>query len=716
MRHMQLLANWSKFCGVMPLALIHHLLCCSYPVDSPTVMSAVTFLHKAGVAVYFQESCPNWVVIRPRFVTDLTKAIMNAGKTTHEWDDDQYLPKQSREQYIRTLRLDGVLNVRLLPYLWGAAGLTEGVQPSSLVRLFLHTGVFLDISHPNDIDKHGKRTQKALDEHPIWSAQDAHNVCAEGDDECLWKHVMVLKFKEGRDKDQAVKLLKAAEANNKHRRKLSLVMQQTRLSHMSVPPVPPSPPLRTMSKSISTSGDNQRFSCPQLLLVPALLRSSNSRAIRNEVATWYRMPPYTHTLAAVRFRFKVAGFVPAALMVSVFRICLPKLVKLKGSGTRHIWKNGASFCYNTGGVDSKDMWKIFLRLHELREAASTATWSLLDVAMMRPHAEENSDAQEKMLKALSELVVDVEHILNNELRSPLQYLCHVLSPPGLLDEGLSWGLSQCTPHPPLLAERADGFSLSLVAKAQSNPDVVLRCFASGHSIDPSDLLPVTSYFPADETKTETYDTSKNTVNADDTIVESEETYSESKHSVGHDFDTPDLQKITESPAKAADVDTLSVTQDLQSPSAAPTVSNSALNQPHSTVASASATATSATAFSASAVILDRKQFLKNRFLAKASGTISTPPPTHPTLLPPTRPNLLPVYTPIGSIPTFWRWPKEQPHGEYRPPAYWTGDPTTTQWMDVTSEMKDNLQSLVDTITKPKLVGPCTHGVTGSGWS
>ena len=745
---MQLLANWSKFCGVMPLALIHHLLCCSYPVDSTTVMNAVTFLHKAGVAVFFQQSCPNWVVIRPRFVTDLTKAIMNAGKTKHKWDDDQYLPKQSREQYIQTLRLDGVLNVRLLPYLWGAGGLTEGVQPSSLVRLFLHTGVFLDITHKKDLQEHGERTQRALDEHPIWTAQDENNVCADGDDDCLWKHVMVLRFREFRDKDQAVKLLKAAEATDKQRRKLSLVMERRSLSRVPVPLPPPSPPLRTKSRATRNSADNDRYLCPRLLLVPALLRSSNSRAIRNEVTTWYRMPPYTHTLAAVRFRFKVAGFVPAALMVSVFRICLPKLVKLNRSGPRHIWKNGASFCNSTGGTDSEDKWKIFLRLHELREAASMTTWSLLDVAVMRPHAEEDSDRQETMLKALSELVKDVEHILNNVLRSPLQYLCHVLSPPGLLDEGLSWGLSQCTPHPALVAERADGFSLSLVAKAQTNPDVVLRCFASGHTIDPADLLPVASraipsgYFPGDETKTEGFEAKTETVNAKNVTVEAKtppegktahpedksphpegngspggftwtdlralaakapvkEMYSQSKHNHSK---ASDEQQMSKKSAKAANVGTLAAKPDSQSPSAAPAAAHPfkpVSGRPRSKAVVKSRSADGASAASASAMIMDPQNLLKRK-LALAKGNGTAPPPTPP--------RILPMNTPIGSIPKYWQWPTEQPHGEYRPPAYWTGDPTTTQWMDVTSEMKDNLQLLVDKITKEKLVGTCRMNV------
>ena len=163
-------------------------------------------------------------------------------------------------------------------------------------------------------------------------------------------------------------------------------------------------------------------------------------------------------------------------MGSVFSSLLPVL--LQNSVDYQLWKTGAQLHYDNQAGDYDDTTpqsKLILRLHYL------GSWATVDIGTMEPvECFGPSSHCSRMLRAST---IVVERVLND---IGLKRMCNVLSPPGLVMEGLFWGL-QTLHSKGDKAKVADGFCWEEVAEAQTNSerlfDTNLKTF-----VDPSTLV------------------------------------------------------------------------------------------------------------------------------------------------------------------------------------------------------------------------------------
>ena len=170
-------------------------------------------------------------------------------------------------------------------------------------------------------------------------------------------------------------------------------------------------------------------------------------------------------------------------MGSVFSSILPLL--LKNSVDYQLWKTGAQLHYESSNQNGSDQTgsdtqtpsetpnsKLIFRLHEL------GPWTTFDIATMEPIEDYHADSPcNQMLRAS---VLAVQRV------AKLQCVCNVLSPPGLVMEGLFWGLQSLMTNINE-ATMADGWSWKEVAEAQRNCQ---RLFDRSAKIfvDPSTLI------------------------------------------------------------------------------------------------------------------------------------------------------------------------------------------------------------------------------------
>ena len=191
---------------------------------------------------------------------------------------------------------------------------------------------------------------------------------------------------------------------------------------------------------------------------------------------------YTHSLNACALVHALTQHlctctpVPADFMGSVFSSLLPVL--LKNTVDYQLWKTGAQLHYDNQGDDfdaTTPQSKLLLRLHDL------GSWATVDIGTMEPvDCFSISSHCSRMLRASTFII---ERVLSD---IGLKRMCNVLSPPGLVMEGLFWGLQTLHANEQQ-ATVADGFSWEEVAEAQTNSQ---RLFDRNlkTSVDPSTLV------------------------------------------------------------------------------------------------------------------------------------------------------------------------------------------------------------------------------------
>ena len=145
----KVIAHFGNVFDVVPVPLIEYIVHYKFDLNKAQVKTVLNFLHKAGLALYYEDLIPDWVFLSPGFIT---RRIANVIKEGHKGQQTQTKRMKNTKMFsdlqplFGLLHHNGFLDMELLNFLW-SDGYVDHVPKAVIVQLMCHYGVFVDISN-----------------------------------------------------------------------------------------------------------------------------------------------------------------------------------------------------------------------------------------------------------------------------------------------------------------------------------------------------------------------------------------------------------------------------------------------------------------------------------------------------------------------------------------------------------------------------------------
>ena len=146
----KVIATLGNAFDAVPVPMIERIVQFKFDLNKAQVKTVLNFLHKVGLALYYEDMIPDWVFLSPVFIT---RRIANVIKEGHQGQQTQHtMSMRSMETssglqpLFALLHQNGFLDMQLLNFLW-SDGYVDHVPRAVVVQLMCHFGVFVDISN-----------------------------------------------------------------------------------------------------------------------------------------------------------------------------------------------------------------------------------------------------------------------------------------------------------------------------------------------------------------------------------------------------------------------------------------------------------------------------------------------------------------------------------------------------------------------------------------
>ena len=129
----------------LPISVVEHICTYKFELSKEDVGTVLRFLHKVGLALYYEDMIKDWIFLNPAFIT---RRIANVIKEGHKGQQTRrnHAIKSELDPLWSRLHQDGFLDMKLLNFLW-SDGYEEHVPRAVIVKLLCHFGVFVDVSN-----------------------------------------------------------------------------------------------------------------------------------------------------------------------------------------------------------------------------------------------------------------------------------------------------------------------------------------------------------------------------------------------------------------------------------------------------------------------------------------------------------------------------------------------------------------------------------------